>query len=205
METPSGGATTKAVHQTQKGNGTGNQDQTQKRNFKAPGAFLVGFVLGILVMWLITITGTISPEERAVDETDSESIASLSTDDSLSENNGTTVSAVDNKITVREQLAGNGVALEFVSVTQSGWVVVHESKNGELGNALGARRFDAGSYTDTTVVLLRDTEVGNPYIVVLYNDNGDKEFTLGEDKPLLDSSGNRIDAIFEAIRIDRKI
>lgn len=205
METSSGGAANKAVHQTQKGNGT--EDQDKKKNMKVFGAFITGFILGVLIMWLISVTGATSLDEPEVNNT-GEDVKDSAVSDSNTQDIHTgeiVVSPEDNKIKIADQIAGNRVLFESVSISQPGWLVIHENKEGTLGNALGARRYNAGNYTDGSVLLLRNTEVGNTYSAILYSDNGDKTFSLEDDKPLLNTDNTRIESMFDVIRIDRKI
>jgi len=92
-------------------------------------------------------------------------------------------------IVLAQQVAGNSVVVSAVSMPKSGWVVVHEIKSGAVANALGAARREVGEYTDVSVQLLRSTVSGGAYAVVLYDDNGDKSFSLASDAPLSDGNG----------------
>ena len=71
-------------------------------------------------------------------------------------------------------------------------------------NALGAQRFDAGTYAEAHVDLLRNTEPGKTYFVILYNESGDGEFDLKEDTPLLAGDSAFVSDTFQTILPDRK-
>lgn len=73
-------------------------------------------------------------------------------------------------VVVQSQQAGGLVRVDSVTITRPSWVVVREE-----GWILGAARLDQ-SATEVTVPLLRETESGNTYEVVVYVDDGDKEF-----------------------------
>jgi hypothetical protein len=51
---------------------------------------------------------------------------------------------------------------------------------------------DGGAHTDVSVELLRATEPGGSYAVILYTDNGNKEFEIRGDLPVIDTVGNPV-------------
>jgi len=67
-----------------------------------------------------------------------------------------------------------------------------------MANALGAVRRDSGVSADVLVRLLRATVSGGTYAVVLYNDNGDRQFNLSQDFPLKDAEGKYVMSTFSA-------
>jgi len=95
--------------------------------------------------------------------------------------------ASNNKVIVSDQLAGNMVKIESVSLTFDGWVAVHEDINGQPGNILGAQRFDAGSYSGGQVELARASVTGGKYYVMLHTDDGDKMFDHKLDLPFMEN------------------
>jgi hypothetical protein len=74
--------------------------------------------------------------------------------------------------------------------------VVYESKIGVRGNALGAALFfpEGG---DRTINLLRATVAGQTYLVGRHVDNGDKQFSLTNDQPVVNAAGNPLYAEFK--------
>jgi hypothetical protein len=178
-------------------------DVQQKPQGNVVLAFIVGFIAGAIVMWFVVGSQVDAP---VVDiQIDNELATTTSTMEEDDNQTHSIVSTSDNSISVADQLFGNQVLIENLSLSQDGWAVVHEDLTGTLGNALGARRFDAGTYTDGRVLLLRETMPDTQYYVVLYADNGDKTFSLEDDVPLQTSAGDRIESTFSAIHIDRKI
>lgn len=97
-----------------------------------------------------------------------------------------------NVISVTTQPSGDTVLVDAATLEADGWIVVHEEKNGLIGNALGAVRRDAGAYRAVEVPLLRATLPNARYWVVLYRDNGDRQFQFSDDTPLRDSAGTTI-------------
>lgn len=157
------------------------------QNIKIILIFIIGFILGSLVTPIVT----------------SDRINLLT--DKKSENKEETAPLQSiNSVNVSNQLAGNRVLLDSIILSESGWAAVHEDINGNFGNALGAQRFDAGSNSGY-VDLLRNTETGNIYYVILYKDNGDDKFDLKSDTVFVNDSEEVILDTFETIMFDRKI
>ncbi|PIR47042.1 MAG: hypothetical protein COV07_01040 [Candidatus Vogelbacteria bacterium CG10_big_fil_rev_8_21_14_0_10_45_14] len=138
-------------------------------------------------------------EDEEADTASVGSVVPAKTDDmSVKESDKTKENAVDISIqttpatsgsmmasvSVGNQMAGSKV----MTVAKTGattWVVVHEDRNGEPGNILGARRVEAGT-TTTEVMLLRGTVAGGKYYVMLHSDNGDGKFDYKLDLPILE-------------------
>ena len=166
-------------------------DEDKAGNSKIVGSFIAGFIIGIGIMFLI---GDRVP-----------SLNGNGGDDNVNGSGvGSTLMSENNSIAVLDQLPGERVLLSGVSLENDGWVVIHEEVNGALGNALGAQRFDAGVREKGYVKLLRNTEANQTYHALLYDDNGDKEFNLEDDRPLRDSLGEFIESVFKVVHVDRK-
>lgn len=95
-------------------------------------------------------------------------------------------------LALTNQPAGDVVMVARVELPQDGWLVVHEVVDGHVANALGAARKDAGTYEDIPIELLRKTDSGGSYVVILYVDDHDKEFDLKNDIPIVDPTGNPV-------------
>ncbi len=153
-------------------------DAIKKRSYLIGGTLIVGVIASIWFANYSAMTGDISDEESNVETG--------------------TVQRDAGEITVSSQPAGRAVVVSQVVLPQKGWVVVHESNGGELSNALGAARRDAGQYNGVVVELLRNTEPDKNYFVVLYADNGNNTFELKEDVPFSDESGAVLKRSFTA-------
>ena len=139
---------------------------------------IVGGVLVVLILggwWLMQQSGADSPVVNI-------STGAADTDSSGSgtgTSGGTAVpsaQASGEMIAVGAQAAGVSVQIESMHLTRETWVAVRDGK----GWTLGAGRFAAGT-TAGTVELLRGTEKGQSYTVVLYADNGNRAFELTGD------------------------
>ena len=86
-----------------------------------------------------------------------------------------TTTAAGETVMVQDQSAGMGVSITSMNLTRETWVAVRDSRS-----ILGAGRFSPGA-TSGTVKLLRATEVGKAYQVVVYVDDGDKKFDFKVD------------------------
>ena len=82
---------------------------------------------------------------------------------------------------VEDQTAGTFVNVSSVNMSKDSWVAVREDMPGGFGNILGAKFVPAGTHTDVRVNVLRNTEAGNTYHVVLFEDNGDELFNYTVD------------------------
>ena len=105
----------------------------------------------------------------------------------------------DNVLIVSNQPSGNEVIVSMISLEMNGWITIRDdSGDGESGNILGARRFDVGKYFGEKIELLRNTEVGKKYFVVLHSDDGIEGFDFKTEIPVKDTSGKMIMAEFIA-------
>lgn len=153
-----------------------------KRPFLFGALLVVGIIAGMLI---VNYSGMDTVGDA--NETESE----------LNAEEGTSVRGAG-EISVSSQPAGRAVVVAEAVLPQEGWVVVHEARGGELGNALGAARRGAGQHTGIVVELLRGTEPGMNYFVTLYADNGNGTFELKEDMLVGDENGQIIRGSFTA-------
>lgn len=103
-----------------------------------------------------------------------------------------------NAVVANDQPAGNKVEVTLVTLSKSGWVVIHEDNNGKPGSVLGARRYDSGIHLGE-VELLRGTQKGMTYYAMLHLDDGDKQFDLAKDLPILGEGGVVLMDSFKAL------
>ena len=162
-------------------------------------AFIVGLIVGFgsYYVWDTAPfqSDKVSGEEQEEVKDDQDTLAG----DNL-ENPSTNVGN-ENTITIGDQPAGMRVVFDSASFSTSVWVAVREDIDGELGSILGARRFDAGTYTDAEIELLRNTLEESKYHVVMYKDDGDREFDHKKDTLITRLDGTPVTYEFSAIRI----
>ncbi|MCW9054733.1 MAG: hypothetical protein OQJ98_02015 [Candidatus Pacebacteria bacterium] len=158
-----------------------------KENQKLVFTFIAGAFVGVFVSWMWVATQeALAPTTSMVDVEGEQALDDLDTPPE----NIFSGANIDNKaIVVPDQRPGTQVFIDTAILSEDGWVVIHEGTASEIGNALGAARFDAGEHSGV-VDLLRATEPGTLYRAVLYRDNGDREFNLDEDFPFL-QDGNQ--------------
>lgn len=100
-------------------------------------------------------------------------------------------------ISVSNQAAANTAIVSLVSSDAPAWLAVREYNNGIAGNILGAKRIDLGTTANVAIPLLRPTETGKLYYVVLFKDNGDRVFDFKTDAPMT-TNGSLISQTFLA-------
>ena len=189
---------------------------------KIVGAFVIGVVVGVAGFWAVssgTEKTTSTKTSTATKSTSNTTLSSTSSSKIDTEANvmDKTLPATEVKslpvvtpttpavpvsstgataVAVDEQKAGNTVAVTMLTLSNPGWVVIHEDRNGKPGNVLGATWYQAGIHL-AKVELLRSTVVGGTYYAMIHSDDGDKQFDLKKDLPLMDASGNPIMAMFK--------
>jgi len=111
--------------------------------------------------------------------------------------------AETDSVAVLNQPAGLEVKVDKVVSTVTGWISVNQHKNGVPFWVLGARKITPGIYEDFSVSLLKATETGTSYLVVLHEDNGDGKFEYTSkarnDLPLTAEDGKMIASEFTAV------
>lgn len=171
---------------------------------KIIGSFVGGFIIGLILIlgWnaftdsrlLKAPAQTTTPNDIQIETTQE---AETGEKDTVT-NEDVTQTPFSTHITVEDQEAGSAVIVGSVTLSEDGWIVVHEENAGRIGNALGAKRKDAGTHQNTVIPLLRDTQQSIRYWIVLYSDDGDRQFNLSTDFPLRDEVNNPITSSFMA-------
>ncbi|MBF05175.1 hypothetical protein CL644_00480 [bacterium] len=165
---------------------------------KIIGSFAVGFIVGLIIIlgWnaytdarLAQVVGQTTIPDSIPLDTNTPNNDPITTEE-------ITVATPSIDITVNDQAAGSAVLVTSVTLSTDGWIVVHEERNGLIGNALGAKRRNAGTYQNTIIPLLRDTQENTRYWIVLYNDDGDRQFNLSTDFPLKNTENEPIISSF---------
>jgi hypothetical protein len=104
-------------------------------------------------------------------------------------------SASGESVTVEDQPAGTEVKVKSLKLSETGWAGVRDAD----GRVLGAGRFDAGNFENVVVPLLRGTVAGSSYQVLLYADDGDREFDLHKDTLIIGAGGGVAGTNFKAL------
>ncbi len=158
-------------------------------------SFVVGLLIGGLLVWAFS-----SPADKApvTEKNETEQTKSAESNDretnTEAEVNATTEEVAPvaekpvlpvgaGKITVKDQPASAAVVLDAATYPVSeGWVGVRDYENEQLGGLLGVVRFsEEQGLVPSQIVLQRPTTAGRTYAVVVYEENGDRQFNLAED------------------------
>lgn len=155
-------------------------------------SFIVGLLIGGLLVWAFSGPAASAPEvnetaneTEETEEMDSEA-EEMDEDEGDTESTTTPVATLpigDGSVTVTDQSASNRIALSSVTYPISeGWIGVRDYQSGQLGSLLGVVRFsESQGLVPDEIVLQRSTVAGQEYAVVLYTENGDRQFSLADD------------------------
>jgi hypothetical protein len=164
-------------------------DQQKEESQKTVVSFIVGLLVGGLLVWAFTGTpnddkakdlNTEDKKEVKAEDKNSEATKSPVGED---EPEATKLPVGEGKATVAEANAGMTVSLSDVTFpTKEGWVGVRSMSEGKLGMLLGVARFsDEQGLLPKEVTLLTPTVPGREYAIVFYSESGDRKFNLAED------------------------
>ncbi len=98
-----------------------------------------------------------------------------------------------NSIIVNDQIPGDVIFYNSVTLEEPGFVVVRTEEGGQPGSIIGVRALEAGAGQTGNVELSESTVEGGRYYIELYTDtDGNGIFEEGVDTPLTTGSGNNI-------------
>ena len=103
------------------------------------------------------------------------------------------------KITALNQAAGPTVTIASVTLSQPGYVVVHEENKKSPEKVIGRSDLLAiGTLTNLTITLERPAKTGEILFAIVHNDDGNSYFDYpGLDLPAQDPSGKTVIAQFK--------
>ena len=164
-------------------------------------AFVVGLLIGGMLVWAFSGPSAQAPIEADEDETEEtagaeESIDETGSTDESSEEGETAaprpeLQVGNGEIVVPNQAASDSIELESATYPVSeGWIGVRQFNNDQLGLILGVVRFsESQGLIPSEITLLESTTAGNRYAVVIFTEDGDFSFNLAGDV--------QIDTIFD--------
>lgn len=166
-------------------------DTTEQQNDKKTVvAFIVGLLIGGLLVWAFSSPATPAPKtadettEEATEETTEESSASEETTTSSSDTPAvTTLPVGEGSVNVGSPAAGTRVVLESATFPISeGWIGIRDYQDERLGMILGVVRFsESQGLVPKEIILQRPTRAGAQYAIVVFSENGDRAFNLAND------------------------
>ncbi len=178
-------------------------DEKQQDGQKTIVAFVVGLLIGGMLVWAFSGPTSGNPAAPADGESGEQTSETGDTadesDDSTNEDTAseTLVLQVGNgDIVVDDQPAS--ASIELISATypvSEGWIGVREFDNEQLGFILGVVRFsESQGLVPQDIILQRSTVAGRQYAVVIFTENGDFNFNLANDV--------QIDTVFDTFRAE---
>lgn len=165
-------------------------------------AFVVGLLIGGMLVWAFSGPTASAPEARDNNDTEEENEAM--TDEGTSESGAMTEEGTNEnteptptlqvgkgEVVVPDQTASMSIKLESATYPVSeGWIGVREYNNDQLGYILGVVRFsESQGLVPSEIILQRSTTSGHQYAVVIFTEDGDFDFNLAGDV--------QIDTIFD--------
>jgi hypothetical protein len=178
-------------------------------------SFIVGLLIGGLLVWAFSGPAVDAPEdkkegdkkektEEKKDVNKEESASSeVKSEDSSKGNEEVkkeevkaTLPVGDGKVVVNTQSAGNSVKLDSATYpVKEGWIGVRDYQDGNMGGILGVARFsEEQGLVPKEIVLQRPTVAGKEYAVVVYEESGDRRFSVADDK--------QIDKVFTTFKVE---
>lgn len=173
-------------------------DTQQQDGQKTIVSFIVGLLIGGLLVWVFSAPTADNEEVAVEDDTTIEDVVDTDGDNgrdsgtvSASDSNNaaetTPAPAVlevgDGSVNVSDQPAGMSVALNgAVFPVSEGWIGVRIYNDGNLTNLLGVVRFsESDGLVPDVITLQAPTTPGFDYAIVMYTEDGDKNFSLAGD------------------------
>jgi len=181
-------------------------ETTQPEDKKTVIAFIVGLLIGGLLVWAFSGPAANAPREDEHDKKTTEEKV-LSTPKEQTEASDTTQEASDSEtaatlvvgegtVSVGAVKAGLSVPLQEVTYpVAEGWIGIRTYNEGRLGYILGVVRFSQSQgLNPKEIVLQTPTRSGSEYAIVMYTEDGDRQFNLAAD--------TQIDKVFGSFKAE---
>ncbi len=150
-------------------------DVETKDSQKTIVAFVVGLLIGGMLVWAFSGPGDNSKkEDKKVEEKTSSTTVKKMDDTSKTKS----LSVGDANIKIADQDAGTTVKIDSATYpVEEGWIAVRDYQDDKEGFVLGAVRFSkADGLVPTEIVLTRPTVAGQKYAISLYKEGGDNDW-----------------------------
>lgn len=165
-------------------------EQQKEESQKTVVSFVVGLLVGGLLVWAFTGTPENTPTDKMDDKNSEETVDKMTddktTDDATKNDSAPAVEKMqvgEGAVKLEAPAAGKTVALDSATFpTKEGWVGVRDYNDGQLGGLLGVARYsEEQGLIPKEIILQRATESGKQYAIVFYTESGDRKFNLAED------------------------
>jgi len=178
-------------------------DIQKEESQKTIVAFVVGLLIGGLLVWAFSGNQTQAPVEIPLEEVEEniDETGSAESEEEIAataENANNTVPSMEvgeGEVVVSNQPASSRITLDSVTFPiAEGWIGVRDFTNETLGPILGVVRFSQSQGLVPEVIQLQyPTRAGRDYAVVFFTEDGDRQFNLATDVQI-----DRIFATFTA-------
>jgi hypothetical protein len=154
------------------------EEQRSEDSQKTLVAFIVGLLIGGILVWAFTGPST----HKANDDMKKEDVTASTTDKAADSNTG--VKTGDADVKIADQAAGKTVKIDSATYpVEEGWIAVRDYQDDKEGFVLGAVRFSKrDGLNPMEIELQRPTTAGHKYAISLYEETGDNDW--GGDKKL---------------------
>jgi len=164
-------------------------DVQKEEGQKTIVSFIVGLLIGGLLVWVFAggeeVEAPTEPETETTEAAPNETVTNTDEEDretpSVTPNPGLQVG--DGSVVVENQPASTRIAMKSATYPISeGWIGVRDYQNGDLGGILGVVRFsESQGLVPNDIILQRPTRVGKTYAVVIFSEDGDRQFNSAGD------------------------
>lgn len=165
--------------------------EQQQDSSKTLVSFVVGLLIGGMLVWAFSGPSADAPQTVVVDETAEESEEQTAAEggEEMSEPQEAetpttpTLEVGDGNVEVQNQAAGMSVTLDRATYPiEEGWIGVRDYDNGQLSFIKGVVRFSAAAgLVPQEIVLQVPTQPGEEYAVVMFSEDGDNTFNPAGD------------------------
>jgi hypothetical protein len=187
-------------------------EETQQDGQKTLVAFVVGLLIGGMLVWAFSGPSAAAPTAEEADDAEEEMMDDEAMDDeeASDDQSASVIDAVVDRdvaetptlavgngdIEVPDQPSSRNITLDkAVYPVSEGWIGVREYNNEQLGFILGVVRFsESQGLIPETILLQRPTTPGREYAIVIFTEDGDFDFSLAGDV--------QIDQIFDTFKAE---
>lgn len=179
-------------------------ETTKPEDKKTVIAFIVGLLIGGLLVWAFSGPAASAPndadrksdgkgEETAATSADTVNNESIEAEIELSVPE---LQVGEGAVTIGDKKAGLSVPLSDVTYpVEEGWIGIRNYTEGRLGYILGVVRFSKSQgLVPSEIVLQTPTRAGAEYAVVMFTEDGDRQFNLATD--------TQIDKVFGSFKAE---
>ncbi len=178
-------------------------ETTKPEDKKTVIAFIVGLLIGGRLVWAFSGPAASAPretereeDEQAEEREDSAATENEAAEAAADESAPAALVIGEGSVTIGDKKAGMSVPLAGVTYpVEEGWIGIRNYTDGRLGYILGVVRFSQSQGLNPSEIILQTpTRAGADYAVVMYTEDGDRQFNLAAD--------TQIDKVFGSFKAE---